>query len=200
MKIEKINEKQIRCHLTRSELENRDLTLGKLLMGSGNSRVLLHDLIKQASDECEFEIADDPLMIEATPVSHNELVLKVTKLDANEEDINDSDELLKRETERKRVFAFNDISCLIDAAHVLGISFAGTSALYKDEHMHRYYLLLGQGRCGIREYNSASLVLTDYSTLMPSYAGQEDFISGHCRPILRDDALQALNKLTIKVV
>jgi adapter protein MecA 1/2 len=200
MKIEKINEKQIRCHLTRSELENRDLTLGKLLMGSGNSRVLLHDLIKQASDECEFNIDDDPLMIEATPISHNELVLKVTKLDAEEEDTENSDEPLLRETERKRVFASDDISSLIEAASAVGASFGGISDLYRSRTEHKYYLLLGQGSCDSREYNRVSLVLTDYTKLMTSYAGQEEFISGHCRLLLKNDALRVLKKLTVKVV
>ncbi len=87
MKIEKISENQIRCTLNSKDLSDRELRLSELAYGSDKANALFHDMIRQASQECNFEPDDQPLMIEAIPVSSDCLVLLVTKCsDADELD------------------------------------------------------------------------------------------------------------------
>ena len=69
MKIEKLNENQIRCTLTRADLAARHLKLSELAYGTEKAKSLFRDMMKQASFDFGFEAEDIPLMIEAIPVS-----------------------------------------------------------------------------------------------------------------------------------
>ena len=65
MKIEKVNEHQIRCTLTREDLLNRELKISDLAYGTEQAKSLFRDMMQQAAYECGFEAEDIPLMIEA---------------------------------------------------------------------------------------------------------------------------------------
>ena len=81
MKIEKINDNQIRCTLTRADLADRQLKLSELAYGSEKAKSLFHDMMQQAAHECGFEAEDIPLMIEAIPASADSIVLIITKVE-----------------------------------------------------------------------------------------------------------------------
>lgn len=85
MKIEKINDNQIRCTLTRADLEARQLRLSELAYGTEKVRSLFHDMMQQAAFEFGFEAEDIPLMIEAIPASSDSIVLIITKVEDPEE-------------------------------------------------------------------------------------------------------------------
>ncbi|MDO5382519.1 MAG: adaptor protein MecA [Eubacteriales bacterium] len=85
MKIERLNENQIRCTLNKSDLASRQLKISELAYGSDKARELFRDMMQQASYELGFEAEDIPLMIEAIPVSAECIVLIVTKVDNPEE-------------------------------------------------------------------------------------------------------------------
>ena len=85
MKIEKINDNQIRCTLTRADLADRQLKLSELAYGSEKAKSLFHDMMQQAAHECGFEAEDIPLMIEAIPASADSIVLIITKVEDPEE-------------------------------------------------------------------------------------------------------------------
>ena len=85
MKIEKLNENQIRCTLNKSDLASRHLKINELAYGSDKAKELFRDMMQQASFELGFEAEDTPLMIEAIPVSAECIVLIVTKVDNPEE-------------------------------------------------------------------------------------------------------------------
>lgn len=85
MKIEKINENQIRCTLTKSDLADRELKISELAYGSEKAKSLFRDMMEQASYECGFEADDIPLMIEAVPISAECIVLTITKVEDPEE-------------------------------------------------------------------------------------------------------------------
>lgn len=85
MKIEKINNNQIRCTLTRADLAERQLHLSELAYGTEKARSLFHDMMQQAAYEFGFEAEDIPLMIEAIPVSPEAIILIITKVEYPEE-------------------------------------------------------------------------------------------------------------------
>ena len=85
MKIEKINENQIRCILSREDLISRHIKLSELAYGSAKARELFRELMEQASYQYGFEAEDIPLMIEAIPLSSESIVLLVTKVDNPDE-------------------------------------------------------------------------------------------------------------------
>lgn len=85
MKIERLNENQIRCTLNKSDLASRQLKINELAYGSDKAKELFRDMMQQASYELGFEAEDTPLMIEAIPVSSECIVFIVTKVDNPEE-------------------------------------------------------------------------------------------------------------------
>lgn len=85
MKIEKVNEHQIRCTLTREDLANRELKISELAYGTEKAKSLFRDMMQQAAFECGFEAEDIPLMIEAIPLNSECIVLIVTKVEDPEE-------------------------------------------------------------------------------------------------------------------
>ena len=85
MKIEKLNENQIRCTLTRADLAERQLQLSELAYGTEKAKSLFHDMMQQAAFEFGFEAEDIPLMIEAIPASSDSIVLIITKVEDPEE-------------------------------------------------------------------------------------------------------------------
>ncbi|MCI7131110.1 MAG: adaptor protein MecA [Lachnospiraceae bacterium] len=85
MKIERINDNQIRCTLTGEDLANRHLQLSELAYGSDKAKRLFRDMMQQASYELGFEANDIPLMIEAIPLSGGSIMLNVTKVEYPEE-------------------------------------------------------------------------------------------------------------------
>ncbi|MCD7863136.1 MAG: adaptor protein MecA [Lachnospiraceae bacterium] len=84
MKIERINENQIRCTLTRDDMIKRSLKLSELAYGSEKAETLFRDMMRQAEREVGFRAEDIPLMIEAIPYSEY-VVLVITKVEDPEE-------------------------------------------------------------------------------------------------------------------
>jgi len=85
MKIEKLNDHQIRCTLTHADLAARQLKLSELAYGTEKARSLFRDMMQQASFDFGFESEDTPLMIEAIPASADSIVLIITKVEDPDE-------------------------------------------------------------------------------------------------------------------
>lgn len=86
MKIEKINENQIRCTLTKTDLEERHIRLTELAYGTEKAKQLFREMMIRAYKECGWSNEGNiPLMIEAIPDRENSLVLLITKVEDPEE-------------------------------------------------------------------------------------------------------------------
>lgn len=85
MKIEKVNDNQIRCTLTREDLASRELKISELAYGTEKAKNLFRDMMQQANYEFGFEAEDIPLMIEAIPLNAECIVLIITKVEDPEE-------------------------------------------------------------------------------------------------------------------
>ena len=85
MRIEKVNDRQIRCILTGDDLARRNMKLNELAYGSEKARILFRDMMQQASYQYGFEPDDMPLMIEAVPLEGGNIALIVTKVENPDE-------------------------------------------------------------------------------------------------------------------
>lgn len=85
MKIEKVNDHQIRCTLTKADLADRELKISELAYGTEKAKSLFRDMMQQASQQFGFEAEDIPLMIEAIPLNADCIVLIITKVEDPEE-------------------------------------------------------------------------------------------------------------------
>ncbi len=85
MKIEKVNDRQIRCTLTKNDLVSRNLKMSELAYGTDKAKNLFKDMMREAHHRFGFEVEDIPLMIEAIPISNDAIVLVITKVEDPEE-------------------------------------------------------------------------------------------------------------------
>ena len=85
MKIERINENQIRCTLSNFDLSVRNMNLGELAYGTEKARNLFREMIQRAANEVGFEADDIPLMVEAIPMANESVMLIITKMEDPEE-------------------------------------------------------------------------------------------------------------------
>lgn len=84
MKIERVNDHQIRCTLTKKELEKRDLKLSEMSYGNEKVKRLFQDMMQMAAYECDFEAEDTPLMIEVIPFTECAVII-ITKVEDPDE-------------------------------------------------------------------------------------------------------------------
>lgn len=85
MKIEKINDNQIKCTLNKSDLAARQINLSELAYGTDKAKALFTEMMNKAATEFGFIVEDIPIMIEAIPVSSDSIILLVTKVEEPEE-------------------------------------------------------------------------------------------------------------------
>lgn len=127
MKIEKVNDRTIRCTLTKSDLSERKIKLSELAYGTEKARGFFKDMIQQASYEFGFEAEDIPLMIEAIPLSGEAIVLVITKVEDPEEldtrfsrfapDLKDGSEMEDTSVSRISSYGADDVIDLVKKLH-----------------------------------------------------------------------------------
>ena len=216
MKIERINENQIRCTLTRADLIERHLKLSELAYGTDKAKSLLQEMMDQAERECGFEVDNSPLMIEAVPASPDSIVLVITKVVPPSEDLglpsgaadpyaegkgpvimdrlNGADGEIdeKNPIEHTRLYVFTSLDTIIEAARVLERVFVGANSLYKDERHGDYILVLTCDPGGQEAFNRACNMLSEYGMQNMASGVALAYLEEHCKPIVTEDALQTL--------
>ena len=85
MRLEKINDNQIRITLTGEDLERRQIRLSELAYGSDKAQSLFRDMMAQAQKKLGWNADNIPLMIEAIPVGKDSITLLITKVEDPEE-------------------------------------------------------------------------------------------------------------------
>lgn len=85
MKIEKINEDQIRCTLTKEDLARRGIKVSELAYGTEKAGALFRDMMEQAGEKFGFSADDVPIMAEAIPMNADCLVIVFTRVEDPEE-------------------------------------------------------------------------------------------------------------------
>ena len=108
MRMERINEHQVRCVITAKDLEEHQLTPGDLKYGTKEIRALFNEVIGQAVEDYRFNEDHYPVMIEAIPMQGGELLVILSAVDNIEEldphfahfqeDVEDEEEETQEET------------------------------------------------------------------------------------------------------
>ena len=245
MKIEKVNENQIRCTLTKEDLASRHLKLSEIAYGTEKAKTLFRDMMQQANFELGFEAEDIPLMIEAIPMNSESIVLIITKVedpeeldtrfsrfapnlsDDYEEDDYDSeydeqegsdeimdlfrqiqegasdasvpvpteDHAVDADTGRIRLFVFDSLRQVMDAAAVTAPHYEGFSTLYKDEKRGCYLLVMEQADTAPESFDRVCNVISEYGSLKRAMHTGISYLEEHCETLIEGDALGRLGNL-----
>ena len=160
MRMEKINEHQVRCLISDQDLLQRKLTAGELRYGDPGTRALFKEVLQQASRQYGFNKEEYPVMIEAVPV-HEGLLIVLSAVEnpeetdphfvhfheeENEDAASDGDVFFNMPADsmpdiRHTVFHFAGIDEAVAFARRLG-EYEGESYLYRGEERHEFYMVL----------------------------------------------------------
>ena len=219
MKIEKVNDNQIRCTLSKRDLAERQIKLSELAYGSEKAKGLFRDMIEQANYEFGFEVDDIPLMIEAIPLSGENIILQITKVEYPEEldtrfskfsEAREEDEELIKETSIlpefqgekadqlsnvTKMFEFKTLEQIERLAQILGGFYMGENDLYKDVVKNRLYLLVQKSNHTPEEFNKVCNVISEYAVHRKYAPANEAFLKEHGKLLVKGNALQVIESI-----
>ena len=221
MKIERLNENQIRCTLTRSDLASREMEIAELAYGTEKARDLFQEMMEQASLELGFEAKDIPLVVEAIPLSSESLMLIITKVDNPEEmdprfakfaplleeeaaepaaplppvTLEEATEADAESTELSRMFRFPTLDSVSSVAVILSDMYYGINTLYKLPDQSGYCLCVTKSGHTPAEFNRVCNILSEYSNRMPTSYAAQAHAAEHFEVVVADKALQVMSQL-----
>jgi len=197
MRIEKLNDKQIKFILSKKDLHSRNIKLDELAYGSDKARGFFKDIMQEAYEKYGFDANNVPLMIEAVPSSDQDITIVVTKV--NDKSKGESQVKKGPKIDHKRpvkspymIYTFKSLDDVTNlAARLRGVYF-GTNSLYK--YKDEYYLLLHKNGVHRKSYAHIRAILLEYGTYKPSTSLSRNFLIEHAEHIVENDAIEILGK------
>ena len=216
MKIEKISDTQIRCTLTKEDLDSHQIRISELAYGTDKAKKLFRDMMQQAQIEFGFEADNIPLMIEAIPVSAESVILIITKVEDPEELDTRFSKFSPYKKAKPDAVHFDGADNIIDifqklceeSKKVLSDKQDTKEAQTKESSdsdtpqtqvslirlytFHTLYQLsLHQSSCSAEDFNKICNILSEYGTGRSSTLAAESHYREHCE-LITQKALQKL--------
>ena len=205
MKIEKINDNQLKIIISRTELLRRNIEIDELVNDSSKINSLLTDMMDIVINEFDFKIANSTIVVEAAAATDDDFVLLVTRMGG--QTTNDLDsaihmltDLLQtrarpkpkppkilKKPQDKCCFSFDTLDdCILCCNRLLGI-FEGESFLAKKNGI--YYLALNNTQPIDRPPMAyLEALLAEYGTKCPVSPVFEERLMEHGEVILQNYA------------
>ena len=220
MRIEKVNDTQIRVTLSHSDLNPRDIKISELAYGSQKAQELFRDMMTQAYEEFGFETENIPLMIEAVPLSRESIMIVVTKIE-DPAQIDDRIEALgerpthrtfksqddqvdtptgkspkvKKTTKEAKnlilIYSFPSLDKLTDAGHRINPIYCGMNSLYKQDDDH-YFIVLHPNFMHKTNQEQLESVLDEFGSKHVSSSLGEAYLTEHTTLLIKDKAIEVL--------
>lgn len=99
------------------------------------------------------------------------------------------------ETDLSRIYRFQSLDRVMDAAVAVGDLYDGPNTLYKDPKNHAFYLVLHAGKDGANALNRASNLLAEYGSRLKDNDLYEAYFGEHYELFLKENALQKLRSI-----
>ncbi|MBQ9518628.1 MAG: adaptor protein MecA [Firmicutes bacterium] len=220
MKMEKINDYQIKFLLSQQDLKDRNITFGDLFQHSDKLQSLVREIMKLASERINFNVNENPVMVEARP--HPEGIVLVVSRTPSKNDTLFNEEYKKHlsnlynefvnsshfsndfsdnsrnvsadpvieDSETSTVLCFKDMKKLIDACKVCNAMYNGQSTLWKLKG--DYYLVLKYRKDLISP--SAVNCFYEYGEQSRRIIGSTNMLSEYGEQLIAENAVESLAK------
>lgn len=221
MRIEKINENQLKVILNHSDLAERNIDLIELVSGSDKTHSFIMEMMEIALSEYDFKPANAPIIVEAAPLSVDSFMLIITKVSGDAADakragggetrIDIISEISKyvqskkqftkpqkpyqpaKQPERHTIFFFNGLDDAIKACSRLRGVFEGKSLLAKLDG--RYYLFLHNTQISARpQIARLDACLSEYGAKFRANLLFEHYLREHGEVIISEYATVKLGE------
>lgn len=210
MKVERISDNQVKVILYSSDLSDRNIDITELAYGTERTVGLFRDMMDQAMVECGFQSSNTPLMIEATPLSMDSLMLIITKLDESVLEPNGLNFLseITKMRERKNldgakgriknkvqetvlIFSFKNLDDAALAAQRLAPMFTGSSAVIKKDGL--YNMIIDNNQKDDRPpLKTLEAIMFEYGSKQPSNHLAVSHLKEYGESLIAEDAVQKL--------
>ena len=207
MRMERINEHQVRCVITPQDLVAHKISSRDLKYGSKEMQELFRELLKDASEKYHFNEEGLPVMIEAIPIANNELLIIISAVeDADELDphfarfrdtsipIDGEESKSFRETEEvpetnEAVFFFEHFNEVIAFCKRLAGVRISTS-LYPGSEPHTHYLVLHRPESlSNDDFIRLLYGLNEFASPVPDGATVYALLKEHGEPVMNNPHL-----------
>lgn len=106
-----------------------------------------------------------------------------------------SEDAVSQDADIYRIYVFQSLDCVIDAATAIGDIYDGPNTLYKDTKDHHFYLVLHAGKGGVNALNRAANLLSEYGSKLKDNDLYEAYFTEHYELFLKENALQKLRSI-----
>lgn len=205
MKFNMVNDDKLQIIISKEDMEKHDMQKWDLTPHNPDAQKLFYEIMEQARESCGFDVGNNAqLMIEAYPMTGESLLLTVTKLKGGQprlpfdldidefgqallEELGRIDEELPVVADEEAVYRFETLEDVIQAAHLLKLSYDGDSQLLR--YKTAYYLVLRE-----KEWltDSGIAVLTEFGDEIHTVSA---FFAEHGQTVMAERALEILAAL-----
>jgi adapter protein MecA 1/2 len=208
VRIEKINDDQIKITLSREDLIERNLQFNELsFIDPETVRGFFMEMMEQVVVECGFQAElNTPLFIDVVPVASDGIMLIVTKITSEEQVKQHIETKLnflpfakelrrfrqrpiiepkKTQNESSNIFCFKSLEELAMACRAVNGLFGGQSQLFKFNS--KYYLVLAYGK---KQQNAnMNLLLNEFGYKITASAVSPIYLSEHGEMLINEGAV-----------
>lgn len=209
MRIERVDEKTVKCYLSLEELEAYQIDYKDFLSHTPKAKEVVQEIIEQASNQVGYKPPKYAFDLQIVMMPDKGMVLTFSEKDPLEtkegkafldylkqvqKSITEKLEQKKIDAPKpeKAVFTFENLEQVIDFAKVLPTGLRVETALYKMEG--NFYLELNKGRAAYDRYSRICICAMEYGTV---YGASEDarlFVEEHGQCLIEEKALNKLQK------
>ena len=206
MRMERINDRQVRCLITAQDLQQRKLMLRELKYGNRETSELFREILNRATTEYGFNEDELPVMIEAVPVSNNELLIILSAVEDAEEldphfahfaeppvetnDGTDQESFLDQKGNERPapvcLVRFNTIDECMDFCRLVSNSFPGESRLYKTEEYGLLLALIRPDSMSGEDFLVFLNGVLEYADLVEGSPLIYAYLNEHVQPVMED--------------
>ncbi len=209
MKMERLNEHQIKIYLAKEDLIQRDIKIIELVYGGQKAINFFKELMKIAEKEHDFYIKNSNVMVEAIPISVDSITLIVTKAEHPQ----DIEKVLNKATKRAQklkdeleeilaenpntncinnisaLYSFSNIDTIISLSKRLNSIFKGKSTIYKINHT--FFLYLEPSK--LCDFSKIDAILKEYGQQHICTLETKFYFLEHAQSIVKNNAIYKLH-------
>ena len=212
MTVERVNENQLKFIFKTNDLAERDIALSEISFASDKTQQLFQEVLAHVQFESGFMTSNTPLMLEASRVGVDSLVVLVTKVNPESSSYNGEKRVslvpaAKHKCKYKRfkellasisapqedsysLFSFDDIEMMAVAAMRLPSNFSGESSAYKMDG--QAYLAIKNATRDKKTTAEMESVLFEYGKKHVSNMLSHQFLVERAEVLIKDGAVEKL--------
>ena len=184
MKIERIDDKTVKCFLSNEELEEYDIDYKDFVTRSDKAKEVVQEIIEQAEEEVGYKPPKYAFDLQIMMLPDEGLVLVFSEKEPLE---NKSGAQLLQFA----IFAFRNIGRVIEYAAVLPANLRINSTLYRMED-GTCYVYVQKGGASYERYSRACIQAMEFAALYAADEQKIRYLEEHGECLIREKALKKL--------